>query len=174
MLPIELVNTFYCGEIKRNVLPRNVHCDWSSEERGTHQVKKKYLLLMRRSMDLGIFLFYALTTRESACPHRAKVSINQHEYKYRNNRHICEPVSFINVEKVSVLETDDIIYRMRDQSNLFSCVARVHQLKFDEIKSLSTSIRDSNSIYDESLRTLIRSALYDADISTDFVVRFGI
>jgi hypothetical protein len=174
MLPDHVVRQFYNKHIEEKVIVRNIHLDTNSLERSTGRIKPKYLLLVRRSFDLGVLLFYALTSKKTTCPLRARVEIIHTSLEYKDPNCLHGNCSYINLEKVAVQSVDDVISKIRDTNNTFKYVAKINQTMFDRMKSFAQTVRYSAYVSNETDRNLIRSALGEIDLAENFVAHFGI
>lgn len=169
----DIAKIFAEKRLESNVLIRNVHLDLNSIEESTGIENDKYKLLVNRFKDLGLYFFYALTKHGSACPERAKINLLKEEYEERIGNHLPLECSYINLEKPIIEDKDMLIHKIRHSHNNFEYVAKITQLKLNEIKNSSNNIKQ-NIYISEKTKEKILVSLGVQEISNDFIENYDI
>lgn len=102
-------------------LPRNTFLDKTSKEESTGIVKPKYKLLFKNHKEMGVFVFFVLTTEKSACVQERTCSILKKDWEERQWTHLDADCSYIDIQKHIVMNKDDVVDKANNPKNMHVC-----------------------------------------------------
>lgn len=155
--------------------PRNTFADKTSEEERTGVIKKKYKLLFKQHKELGLYVFFVLTSSPSACVKERMFSINKTDWEERLGNSLDADCSYTDIQSHSVVhDKSEVLEKASNPKIGFSYVAKLYQSKFNE---LSTAIENylsaTTAKTDIEKRDFLKSIVLE-DKATDFINKFKV
>lgn len=155
-------------------LPRNTFLDKTSKEESTGIVKPKYKLLFKNHKEMGVFVFFVLTTEKSACVQERTCSILKKDWEERQWTHLDADCSYIDIQKHIVMNKDDVVDKANNPSTGFSYAGKVYQAKFAELSGMvQTYVSSATQKTDFTIRDILKSIVGE-DKAGSFVSKFQI
>lgn len=155
-------------------LPRNTFLDKNSEEKSTGIVKPKYKLLFKHHKEMGVFVFFVLTTEKSACVQERTCPILFQDWEERQGTHLNADCSYLDVQKHIVMNKDEVISKASNPIAGFSYAGKVYQAKFSELSGMVQAyVSSSNLKTDFTIRDILKSIVVE-DRAGIFVSKFQI
>lgn len=166
LMPDKVVLLYY--------LPRNTFLDKTSEEKRTGIIKPKYKLLFKYHKEMGVFVFFVLTTEKSACVQERTCSILDEDWEERREARLGADCSYIDVQKHIVMNKDEVLDKASNSVTGFSYAGKVHQAKFSELTGMVQSyISSATPKTDFIIRDILRNIVAE-DKAGNFVGKFKI
>ena len=122
------------GLLLRKVTIQNVYFDKKSYEKSTGLTKPKYKLAGNPLNK--VYTFFITTTNSDACHRKSTVIVKKCHWENKVDNHLNAPESFIDVKKVEVLTSDEVLIKIKDLDNKFILTAKLCDSKFSELKSI--------------------------------------
>lgn len=155
-------------------LPRNTYLDKTSEEKSTGIIKPKYKLLFKHHKEMGVYVFFVLTTEKSACVQERTCSVLLKDWEERQGTHLSAVCSYIDIQKHIVMNKDDVLLKASSPNTGFSYAGKVYQAKFSEISTMvETYVSSATPKTDFTIRDILKSIVVK-DVPSTFVSKFNI
>lgn len=136
------------------VQTKNVHFDRKSIEEYTGREGRKYKLAGNIIKILGIYIFFILTTRESACKRRFTFRIYKKDWENKSLRYLNGKCSYLDLTKNEVIEEEQLLNKIKNRKNRFTCVAKLCERKYKELQVLCKKTQKIPSISKEAKDTI--------------------
>ncbi len=161
------------------VQTQKVFCDRTSIDRHTHQRKTKYKVAGNILAPLKVYAFFVATSQRDACKKNSTVVVEPQHWENVVGTHLRAPFTYLDVRKVEPLSDQELAQKMRDPANRFSCVARLCDAKYQELKGLRSSVHTHHAYLPVDQIVLIKAALDDvfvdtSKISDDILQKLGL
>jgi len=154
---------------------QHAYCDRTSKEISTGVIKTKYKLA-GNLVPLQIYTFFIATKNKSACKTGSFIEVEQKDWEQLSTGHLREPVGYIDINKIEPLTEQELLVKIKDKNNGFNCVARLCDIKFQELKTLRCRAHiDQQSIEKTALIQIALSEVVDLNqYSQDVIDKLGL
>lgn len=155
-------------------LPRNTFIDKVSEEKSTGVIKPKYKLLFKHHKEMDVFVFFVLTTKQSACVKERTFTIEQSDWEDRQGYYLSADYSYIDVQNHIVMNKSDVIEKANNPNKGFSYAGKIYQTKFTELTNkVQKYISSATHKTDFTVRDILREIVLE-NKTGGFITRFKI
>lgn len=154
MLPDALI-------IREKTEKQRVFSDEKSKEEFTGIVKRKYKLSAGEIFP-DVFIYFLTFSKNYALKKNLTIDISLCHWEDKDDKYLKCDKSYIEITKYETLGRNDLLFKTRDTTNQFLCVARLCDEKFNELLKLV----ENNNVRDMDLRKKISylDGLLDKDI----------
>ncbi|MFH1227885.1 MAG: hypothetical protein V1701_08270 [Planctomycetota bacterium] len=156
------------------VQTKHAYFDRKSLEESTGIIKCKYKLCGNILPALEFFTFFILTTNRDACQKYLTLTIQQADWENRDNNHLRDQCSYLDIKNVEALNKDNLLSKIKDTSNRFAVVAKLCDNKFKKLQQLQDRIHSSRHPVPPKKIELIEKALTDAKEPEKVIKKLGL
>lgn len=136
---MEISDEFYLRLIKE----RHAFQDKKSKEKATRNKKRKFKLACKPISMLETYSFLLIHSSNSACIKDLTLCVKRNDWEKRNPRHLHRlqnAQSFIDINKCETLTKQTLLKKIKDKKNRFSYIAKLCDVKYEELKKLTIKL----------------------------------
>ncbi len=136
---------------------KHLYLDKKSKEQTTNIIKPKYKLAGNSLPDIGMYFFYVLTKTSATGKAKFTLVIRQTDWENKIvGPYLTEPASYCDLTKFELLGPSDLLGKFRDKENGFPYIAKLCEMKFQELRKIQTKIQKNSLISRDTKSIVVR------------------
>lgn len=157
-----------------SIKPQHAHCDTKSEEKFTKRIKKKYKLAGEQNIPY-VYIFFTIDSDDTSCHKPLTIEVVKTDWENKTQNHLENDRSYIDVcNNLDILSKDDILSKKRDGNNGLLCVAKLSDVKYQQMLGLKERVGKTTKYVSPETQEIIKTALGETNISDKALEKLGL